>query len=184
MAIHQIETHVSGMTGRGGPEIGMENRMNDCSIASGAFAEDTALAFAAAAESLFNEGHGLLQQKIVPAADPRAVDILIAAELTEAVRKRDDAGRHRAASDQPVQPLGHVLAEILPVGVSRSTGSEADNINKQWKSAPVMTVRHIDVDNSRCGIVQWISGEHFAVECFAVYGARGRGNVAYHGPGL
>ena len=93
-------------------------------------------------------GTASLQQEIVPVPHRGRVHILVAAELREAIRKRDHARRHRARADQPVEPLGHVLGEILPVGVRRPAGGEAHEIDQQRQASAVMARRHIDIDRS------------------------------------
>ena len=184
VTIQKVEPHIAGMHRRRRPEIGIEQRVDHRAIAAGAFAEDAAFAFAAAAEFLFDGRHGFFHQEVGPAAGAFAVDVLVAAEFGEAIGKGDDARRHRAGCDQPVEALGHVLAEILPVGMRRAAGGEADNVHQQRQSMPVMAGGDVDVDEPLRRIAERFSLQDFAVDGPAVNVARGGGKVASHGQQL
>src|SRR5260221_13555732 len=120
------------MTGRGGPEVRVEQCMHEGAVAAGALAEDTAATAAATVKFSFDVRHGLLEEKIRPGTHGGAVDVLVAAQSGEAVRKRDDRGRHGAGADQPVEALGHLFAEILPVRVRRTGPGRAHEVDGQW----------------------------------------------------
>jgi hypothetical protein len=117
-AIDEVERHVAGMTGGGAPETAMSHGVHDGTVTTGGFAEDGALAFAAATEGLFDERHHFLQEIVLVTAERGAVDVLIATEPGKAVGERYDHGPHLPLADQTVETLGQVLAEILPVGVA------------------------------------------------------------------
>src|SRR5687767_3087387 len=100
----------------------MAKRMHHGAVAAGALAKHATASVAAAAEALLDEGQHLADQEGLPEAHGGAVDILVAAKAREAVGEGDPNRRHGAGADQPVQPFGHVLAVVLPVGVGGAAG--------------------------------------------------------------
>jgi hypothetical protein len=66
---------------------------------------------------LFDRRQHLLQQKVLPRASRRRVDVLVAPEPREAVREGNHDRRHFLFADQPVEPLRQVLAEADPIRV-------------------------------------------------------------------
>src|SRR3546814_13886488 len=53
----ELEAHVAGMAGGGGPEVGVLQRMGDGAVAAGGLAEHAAPPGAAAAEALLDQRH-------------------------------------------------------------------------------------------------------------------------------
>jgi hypothetical protein len=154
--------------------------MHHRAVTARAFAEHAALARAAAMKFFFHERHRFLQQEIGPRPHRRAVDILIAAQLGEAIGKRHDARRHRTASDQTVQPLRHVLGKVLPIGVRRAAGGETHKIDQQRQAVGLTSRGNIDVDDARARIAQQIALEHIALERQPMHLALGEGRFAFH----
>src|ERR1051326_4204833 len=168
------------MARRRRPEIRIEQRMHNRAVAAGTFAENTAMSCSAATELLLHEGHGFLQQKIGPAADTGAVDILIAAELGEAVRKCNHSRRHGARRDEPVRLLRDILREIAPIRVRRSACGKANEIDKQGQAVSVVSGGNIDIDDTRGGVAERIILQHRASNGQALYRACSRLRIASH----
>src|SRR5262249_16671757 len=80
-----------------------------------ALAEHAAAAGAAASEAAFGFRQHLIQQEILPGAHRSRVDVLVAAEPSEAIGKGNNARRHARPTAQPVEALGGILAEANPV---------------------------------------------------------------------
>src|SRR6185437_16569345 len=99
------------MASRGRPDVGVAQRVRNRAISAGALAEHAATAGAAAPVSLLNRWQHLMQEKVLPGAHRRRVDVLIAAEARKAIRKGHNDGRHLFLADQAVEPLRQVLAE-------------------------------------------------------------------------
>src|SRR5580704_12638378 len=168
------------MTRSRAPEIGMEEGVRDRTIAARALAEDAAPSGAAAAEAILDERHRFLEQEIRPAARASAVDVLVAAELGETVRKGHDNRRHGARADQPVEPLGDILGKVLPVRMRGSTGGESHEIDEQWQPVGLCTTRNVDIDDACRRIAQQIVAQDAAVDRQAMDRARRGGSVASH----
>src|SRR5438067_4835133 len=85
--ITKLETHIAGMAGRGRPDVGVAQRVRNRAIAAGALAEHPATAGSAAPVLLLDPWQHLMQEKVLPGAHRRRVDVLIAAQAREAIRK-------------------------------------------------------------------------------------------------
>src|SRR5215469_1569327 len=105
------------MTGRGRPDVGVAQSVRDCAVSAGTLAKYTAAPGAAAAISLLDRRQHLVQQKVLPRASRRRVDVLVAPEPREAVREGAHDRGHFLFADQPVEPLRQVLTEASPIRV-------------------------------------------------------------------
>src|SRR3954453_9301577 len=103
------------MTGARRPNIRVAQRVCDRAIPTGTLTENAAVSGPAAAEALLNCRQHLLQQEVLPSADRRGVDVLIAAEPGEAIRKGDDRRWHVLFADKPVEALRQIFTESGPI---------------------------------------------------------------------
>src|SRR4051812_44191576 len=108
----------------------MAERMHDRAIPAGTLAIYPPSSWAAATETLLDRGQHFPGQKILPGAGGSGVDILIAANPGEAIRKRKDGRRHALLADQAVQAFRHVLAKPLPIGLRQAAAGDADEIDQ------------------------------------------------------
>jgi hypothetical protein len=113
--VEQFEAHVARMTGGRGPyRSTMAHRVDDRAEASRTLAEDAAPTLAAAAELRLDLRQHFVDEEAFPESHRGTVDILVAAKPCEAIREGDGGRRHRARTDQPIEPLRQVLAVVLP----------------------------------------------------------------------
>src|SRR5690606_28267831 len=94
----------------------------------------------------------------------RGVDVLVAAKTREAVGKHDDYRTHPAIVHESRSSFGDVLAERLPVEVSRAGPGEADQVVQHGKASSgaamaVVLGRQPDSDRTNVRIAQWIVRE-------------------------
>src|SRR5262245_55863482 len=121
------------MTSRRRPEVRIQHGVHDRAVTAGALAEGTALAWAAAAEFVLDARHGFAAEKIRTASVARGIDVLIAAQLGEAVGKTDRTWLHRAGGDQTVGLRRNVLTEVAPMRMRGPSCGESDKIDEQRK---------------------------------------------------
>src|SRR5437762_2644620 len=103
--ITQLEPHITGMAGRGRSDVAMAQRVRNRAIAAGAFTKHAATPGTAATVALLDSRQHLMQEKILPGAHRCRVDVLVATEPCEAIRKGHDDRRHAFFANQPVEPL-------------------------------------------------------------------------------
>src|SRR6266542_5153798 len=82
------------------------------------------------AELAVDEGNGLAREIVRVIADRGGVDVLVAAERREAVRKHNDRRSHFSLADKPRRALRDVVAERLPVRVRETGAGEADQVEE------------------------------------------------------
>jgi len=144
------------MTGRCRPEVRIEQRMDDGSIAAGTLAEHTSATRAATVEFMLHHRHNFLNEDIRVGANGCAIDVLIAAKAGYAIRERHHYRRHGTGADQAIESFGNVFAEIFPVGVGRAATCLANKVDQQWQALAIVVMRHIDIEQSLGGITEEI----------------------------
>ena len=75
--------------------------------------------------------HHLVDEKARPAPGRDRVDVLVAAQRREAVRKGGDHRSHLPRADESIETLGNTGAEELPADVARPTAEKPDQIHEQ-----------------------------------------------------
>jgi hypothetical protein len=163
-AIAQFEAHIAGMTGRGRPDIGMAQRMRDCTISARALAEHAAAPGTSTSEAPLDCWEHFMEQEVLPSAHRSRVDVLVAAEPGEAIGKRDDDRRHVLFADQPVEPFRQVLAEADPIRMKQAAAREADKIDEQGQSLSVMPSRDVHIDGAYRRVTQHVTLEGLALD--------------------
>ena len=133
--ITDFETHIAGMTGRGGPDIGVAQRVRDRAIAAGALAEYATTAGAAAPVLSLDRWQHLMQEKVLPRTHRRRVDVLIAAEARKTIRKSHNNWRHLFLADQAVEPHETLLDVVAQIGIQLGRVVERKRSEKQLRNA-------------------------------------------------
>src|SRR5437588_7089511 len=86
------------------------------------------------AELAIDERNQLARDVAGVVADGGGVDVLVAAERGEAVRKDNNHRAHLLFSDEARGALGDVVAEVLPGDVAHPRAGEADEVEKHRKA--------------------------------------------------
>ena len=149
--VAQLEAHIAGMAGGGGPYVRVAQRVDDGSVPAGALAEHAAPSLASASELALDVGQHFGNQEIFPRTRRRRVDVLIAADARETIGKCDDHRRHALLADQPVKTFRHVLPEGHPIGLGEAAAGYTDQVDKEGQPASVMPGRDIDIDGGAAG---------------------------------
>ena len=135
--VDEIEVRVAGVIGDRAPVLRVLHAVDHRAVAAGGLAEAAAvLAARERAELAVDEGDDLARQVVGVVADGGRIDVLVAAERGEAVRKDDDRRTHLSLVDEPRRALGDVVAEGLPVGVRESRAGEADQVVEHREAPP------------------------------------------------
>lgn len=180
LQIGELEGHVAGMAGRTGPETGVLQRVHDRAVAARALAEHGAPALPAAPEVFLHRRDELGDEDVLPRAHHGGVDVLVAAQARVAVGKGDDAGLQPALAVQPVEALGHVLAEILPAGVRQAAAGIAGETHQEGQALPAVPVRGPHIDRPAHRIAEDIVLQELRLHEQAMDGPGGMGVARGH----
>src|SRR5688572_15295709 len=115
-----FKTHVTRVTRSCGPELRIQQRVNDSPIAARTLAEHATPASTAAADVILDVRDKLDNQKICPAPDAHTVDVLIAANTRKTIGQYNHNRRQFSDGNQTVKPFGKIFPEIFPVSMFRA----------------------------------------------------------------
>ncbi len=155
-AIDEVEVGVARVIGNGAPVPGVLHAVNNRAVAARRLAETTAvLARCQGAEFAIDERDQLAGQVVGVAPDRARVDVLVAAERREAIRKHDDARVELPVMNQPGRTFRHILLERAPVRVrlaAAGVANEVEQHRKPLRRAPpsrlVVLRRQPDIDQT------------------------------------
>ena len=134
----------------------MAQPVHDGAVTARALAEYATPAVTAAAEAFLDRGEHFVQQVILPRADCRGVDVLIAADAGEAIGEGDNDRRHKAFADQAIEPLRKVFAKANPIGVAQTATGKSDEVDQHRQSLAAVAGRDIHIHQPRRGIAEYV----------------------------
>ena len=138
--------------------------MRDRAIAAGTLAENVRACPCRRSEKRsLDQRHGSLEQDIRPAAHAALLMYWLPPSFVKQSGKATTTGGMAPDPISRSSRSGDVLAEILPVGVRRPAGGEADKIDEQ-RQPFAASRRHIDIDDALNGIAQQIAFQQRAIE--------------------
>lgn len=157
--IAELERHVAGMAGNGGPDIRMQHAVYQRSVAAGRLAETGSFARTAAAEVAFDSLQHLACQIGCPRPHGCTVDILVPAQACETIGKGHNDGRQGAFVDQPVEAGREVLAEVLPADMAKPAACETGQIDQERQTFTSLAIGNIDRHIPRDPVAKHVPAE-------------------------
>jgi hypothetical protein len=167
--VTQLEARVSRVIRQRAEHVGPAHAEHDRAVAAGRLAEHAPRAARDRRVLRVDERDDLVDQVVLVAAGARAVDVLVAADAREAIRRRDDHRRARPARDQSIEPAIQRLAQRIDVEQMAARPREAhDREQRRIASLRIVIGRHVDDQLAVDRIAERIAGEDTAGQPMAM----------------
>ncbi len=134
--IDEIEIRIARMVGDGAPMLRILHAVDDGPVSARRFAEAAAvIARRERAEFAVDERDQLARQVVSIVADGRRIDVLIAAQRGETIRKDEQSRAHFLFMDQSRRALDKILRVRFPVGIRKSGAAKSHEVVEHRKAS-------------------------------------------------